>query len=169
MLTLTTPPRPSFVYRKTKPFTKAEFKFRTALADYANKRLLACLQGRTLGAAAVNRYSGINARITSNTVYLEAILVNDVEWGGFGFEFARLIPANSGLYNLSIRRHEDWLRAENSTIAAASTYFLNVSLFPRASDWILFTRGKTFEQCVDVLEKHLSPNGSPHRELEPLL
>ena len=155
MVNLNTPSTRSFLYRKTKPFTKAEFRFKTALAEFAGKHLMARLQGRTAARPGVNRYSGINARVTGEAVYLEAIMVNDIEWGGFGFDFARLVPAASGLYNLALRRGEDWIRAENSTVAAASNYFFGTSAFPRASDWIPVARGKTFEECVCIIEEGL--------------
>ena len=146
---------PSFVYRKTKPFTRAELKFKTALADYAGKPLLSKLQQRNCVAPAYNRYTGVNARVTDQAVYLEAILVNDIEWGGFSFDFARLIPTNGALYNVSVRREEDWVTAEQSIIASAANYFVNSSICPRASDWILLARGKTFEQCVKIIEGHI--------------
>src|SRR3954469_8641686 len=148
MLTLTIPSPRAFVYRRTKPFTKAELKLRTALGDYAGKILLPQLQLRGSGARGKNRYSGINARISANVVYLEAIMVNEVEWGGFGFDFARLIPSPRGNYNVSVRRHEDWIRAENCSVASASNYFFGNSVYPRASDWVLIRRGQTFETCV---------------------
>jgi hypothetical protein len=55
MLTLTTPSSRSFVFQKTKPFTKAEFKFKTALADYASDRVLPRLQARTGGKSTANQ------------------------------------------------------------------------------------------------------------------
>src|ERR687883_23196 len=103
MLSLLAPSTRSFIYRKTKPFTKAEFRFKTALAEYATNHLLKTLQSRNSISARprLNRYTGISARISLEAIYLEAVLVNDVEWGGFSFEFSRLVPANNGLYNLS--------------------------------------------------------------------
>ena len=101
-----------------------------------------------------NQYAGINVRVTPDAVFLEAILTNEIEWGGFGFEFVRLIPANNGRYNVSVRRSEDWARAENSTVAAASNFFLGASIYPRASDWELVARGKTFEECIELVERH---------------
>jgi hypothetical protein len=154
MLTLSISSTPSFVFRRTKPFTKAEFKFKTALANYASERLLPKLQPRTSGKPGLNQYTGLNARVGSNAVYLEAILTNDTEWGGFGFDFARLVPVNGGLYNLSLRKLDDWKRAESSTVASASNYFLGSSIYPRASDWEVLARGKTFEKCVDLIEAH---------------
>src|SRR5438105_3330695 len=79
----------SFTYRKTKAFTKAEFRFKTALAEYASEHLLEKLQARSSTRLSQNRHTGITARITADAVYLEAVLVNDVEWGGLAFEFAR--------------------------------------------------------------------------------
>jgi hypothetical protein len=154
MLTLVAAPTQNLSYRRTKPFTKAEFKFKTALGEYASKRLLPKLRPRTTGQPGANQYTGINARVGSNAVYLEAILTNDTEWGGFGFDFARLVAANSGLYNLSLRKLQDWDRAERSSVAAASNYFLGGSIYPRASDWELIARGKTFQQCVEVIADH---------------
>jgi hypothetical protein len=156
MLTLNSPTPPSFAYRRTKPFTKAEFKFKTALGAHAAERLLPKLQTRTAGRPEANQYTGINARVGDHAVYLEAIITNNTEWGGFGFDFARLVPSNGGLYNLSLRKLEDWTRAECSTVAAASNYFFAGSIYPRASDWILIARGKTFEHCVDLIEQHPS-------------
>jgi hypothetical protein len=156
MLTLRANSSRTFAYRKTKPFTKAELKFKTALADYAGKLLLPRLQLRRSPQAGRNRYSGINTRITADTVYLEAIMVNDVEWGGFGFDFARLTPSPKGNYNVSVRRHEDWIRAENSSVAAASNYFFGSSAYPRSSDWLLIRRGQAFEACVRAIEDHLN-------------
>jgi len=154
MLTLTDSSTGNFVFRKTKPFSKAEFKFKTALADHASQRLLPKLRARTAGKPKTNQYTGINARVGPSAVHLEAILINESEWGGFSFDFARLVPANGGLYNLSLRKREDWPRAESLTVAAASNYFLGNSIYPRASDWELIARGKTFEQCVALLADH---------------
>ena len=169
MLTLATSPTRSFTYRKTKPFTKAEFKFKTALADYASERLLEKLQARASVRPARNRHTGITARITADVVYLEAVLVNDVEWGGLAFEFARLVPANNGRYNLSLRRAEDWTRAETLPVRKAANFFLNASLFPRASAWNVIARGKTFEQCVAVLERHLNAESVPLDQFDQLV
>jgi hypothetical protein len=83
-------------------------------------------------------------------------MVNDVEWGGFGFDFARLTPSPKGNYNVSVRRHEDWIRAENSSVAAASNYFFGSSAYPRSSDWLLIRRGQAFEACVRAIEDHLN-------------
>jgi hypothetical protein len=142
----------SFTFRTVRPFSQAEFKFKTALGQYASERLLPRLKKRAGRNGGMNHYTGINARI-SDAIYLEAIMTNQTEWGGFGFDFARLVPANSGLYNLSIRRLEDWTRAERETVAAASEYFISTAICPRASDWIQIARGKTFEECVDVLSE----------------
>jgi hypothetical protein len=101
-------------------------------------------------------------------VYLEAIMVNDVEWGGFGFDFARLTPSPKGNYNLSIRRHEDWIRAENSSVAAASNYFLGNSIYPRATDWLLIRRGQPFEGCVKSLADNISLLGPELDALAPV-
>lgn len=168
MLTLTTDSARSFVYRKTKPFSKAEFKFKTALCDHAGRILLPKLQLRGSSGTGKNRYSGINARITGEAVYLEAIMVNDVEWGGFGFDFARLMPSPKGSYNVSIRRHEDWIRAENSSVAAASNYFLGNCVYPRASDWLLIRRGLPFEGCVQALEQNISRIGPELDAMAPV-
>jgi len=168
MLSLDTYSPRAFIYRKTKPFTKAELKFRTALADYASKILLPRLQLRRSAEGGRNRYSGINARITADTVYLEAIIVNEVEWGGFGFDFARLTPSSKGNYNVSIRRHEDWIRAENSSVAAASNYFFGSSACPRSSDWLLIRRGQVFETCVRAIEDHLNLIGPELDAMTPV-
>ena len=149
-----TPSASSFVFRKTKPFTRAEFKFKSALSEYASQRILPRLRARTAGKHGANHYTGVNARVGADAVYLEAIMINETEWGGFGFDFARLIPVNGGLYNLYLRKAEDWTRAEFSSVAVASNYFLGGSIYPRASDWIPVTRGKTFEECVKVMEDH---------------
>jgi len=142
----------SFTYRKVRPFSQAEFKFKSALGQYASERLLSKLKARAQRNGSSNQYTGINARV-SDAIYLEAILTNETEWGGFGFDFARLVPVNSGLYNLSIRRLEDWTRAERDTVAAASEYFMSTAICPRASDWIQIARKRTFEECIDVLKK----------------
>jgi hypothetical protein len=142
----------SFSYRKVRPFSQAEFKFKSALGHYASERLLPKLKARAQRNRSANQYTGVNARV-SDAVYLEAILTNETEWGGFGFDFARLVPANSGLYNLSIRRLEDWNRAERETVAVASEYFISTAICPRASDWVQIARGKTFEECVEVLRE----------------
>ena len=168
MLTLTTQSPRAFVYRKTKPFTKAEFKFKTSLADFAGKVLLPKLQLRGSSEGGKNRYSGINARITADAVYLEAIMVNEVEWGGFGFDFARLTPSPKGNYNVSVRRHEDWIRAENSSVASASNYFFGSSVYPRASDWLLIRRGQLFEVCVRALEDHIGRIGPELDAMTPV-
>ena len=140
----------SFTYRKVRPFSKAEFKLKSALGHYASERLLPKLKARAKRSRSANQYTGINARL-SDAVYLEAILTNEIEWGGFGFDFARLVPASSGLYNLSIRRLEDWRKAEQDSVASASEYFIGTAICPRASDWIPIARGKTFEECVELL------------------
>src|SRR5437868_12534 len=114
----------SYAYRRTKPFSNAEFKFKITLADFASEALLPKLQARTAEAPQANQYTGINIRVADDIVYLEAILTNATEWGGFGFDFARLIPAKGGTYSLSLRRRADWERAERSTVASASNYFL---------------------------------------------
>jgi hypothetical protein len=142
----------SFTYRKVRPFSQAEFKFKSALGQYASERLLAKLKARAGRAGCRNQYTGINARVL-DAIYLEAIMTNETEWGGFGFDFARLVPANSGLYNLSLRRLDDWTRAEQETVAVASEYFISTAICPRASDWIQIARGKTFEECVDLLRE----------------
>jgi len=142
----------SFTYRKVRPFSQAEFKFKSALGQYASERLLPKLKKRAGRNGTTNQYTGINARV-SDAIYLEAIMTNEMEWGGFGFDFARLVPANSGLYNLSIRRLDDWERAERETVAAASEYFISTAICPRASDWIQIARGKTFEECMDILSE----------------
>jgi hypothetical protein len=147
--------RPTYAYRRTRPFSNAEYKFKVALADYATQTLLPKLRSRTSRAPDVNQYTGISVRVADDVVYLEAVLTNATEWGGFGFDFARFIPVKGGFYNLSIRRSEDWKRAEESTVAAASNYFINTAISPRAVDWIQITRGKTFEECVDCLMRNL--------------
>jgi hypothetical protein len=154
--------RPSYAYRRTRPFSNAEFKFKLALADYASETLLPRLRSRTSRAPDANQYTGISIRVADDIVYLEAVLTNATEWGGFGFDFARLIPVKGGLYNLSVRRGEDWTRAEQSTVAAASNYFINTAISPRAADWLQITRGKTFEQCIDHLLREL---GYSHQTL----
>jgi hypothetical protein len=146
--------RSTYAYRRTKPFSNAEFKFKVALGDFASEALLPRLQSRT-ARGDTNQYTGVNVRVVDEVVYLEAILTNSTEWGGFGFDFARLVPVKGGLYNLSMRRGEDWKRAEQSTVAAASNYFINTAISPRASDWIQITRGKTFEQCIEYLLREL--------------
>lgn len=144
----------SFNYRKVRPFSKAEFKFKLALGQYASERLLPKLQARTICTSSPNQYTGVNARV-SDVVYLEAIVTNETEWGGFGFDFARLVPAQSSLYNLSLRRSEDWRKAEWDSVAAASEYFIAKMFCPRATDWIQIARGQTFEKCVEVLEDEI--------------
>jgi len=124
-------PRPSYAYRRTRPFSNAEYKFKVALSDYSSQALLPKLRSRTSRAADANQYTGISVRVADDVVYLEAILTNATEWGGFGFDFARFIPVKGGLYNLSLRRGEDWKRAEESTVAAASNYFINTAISPR--------------------------------------
>src|SRR6185295_10889782 len=101
-----------------------------------------------------------------NSVFLEAILTNETEWGGFGFDFARLLPANDGRYNLSIRKAEDWALAETSSVAAASNYFMPGSIYPRAADWLGMARGKTFEQCVHLIEIYLQEAQAQAAETE---
>ena len=135
--------------RKSRSFPSG-FEFKSALGHYASERLLPKLKARAKRTGSTNRYTGVNVRI-SDAVYLEAILTNEIEWGGFGFDFARLVPANSGLYNLSLRRVEDWARAEQNTVAAASEYFIGTAICPRALDWIPIARGKTFQECVELL------------------
>ena len=142
----------SFAYRKVRPFSQAEFKFKNGLAEYATRVLLTKLQRRTEDHFGSNQYTGINVRLADGSVYLEAILTNDVEWGGFGFDFARLIPVKADLYNLAIRRLEDWVKAEQATVASASSYFTATAMSPRATDWIQIARRKTFEECVEFLE-----------------
>ena len=148
--------RSSYSYRRTKPFSDAEFKFKVTLADFASEALLPKLRSRTTEAPDANQYTGINIRVADDTVYLEAILTNATEWGGFGFDFARLIPAKGGSYNLSLRRREDWERAEHSTVASASNHFLVTAMSPRATDWIHLARGKSFEECITILAR--APN-----------
>jgi len=155
MQTLTTTPQTQFAYQKAKPLSDAEFKFRIALADYASVRLLPILQRRTVADRGANQYSGINVRLAHSTVYLEAILTHDTEWGGFGFDFARLYPLIDGRYNLSLRRLEDWMRAEHCTIASASSYFMGTALAPRMADWVKVARGKIFEECIEFVTLHL--------------
>jgi hypothetical protein len=145
--------RSTYSYRRTKPFSNAEFKFKMALADFASEALLPGLQSRTSTTSEANKYTGINVRVADDIVYLEAILTNATEWGGFGFDFARLIPTKVGTYNLSLRRREDWKRAEHSTVAAASNYFINTAISPRSTDWIQMARGKSFEECIAVLRR----------------
>ncbi len=157
MQTFSSIPHTRFAYQKTKPFSNAECKFRFALADYAAARLLAKLQNRTAGDPAANQYTGISTRLAEGTVYLQAILTHDSEWGGFCFDFARLYPVEAGGYNFSVRRPEDWIRAEQCTIASASAYFMATALAPRASDWVRIARGKSFEECIEELYQHLPP------------
>lgn len=154
MTTALHPTHTAFAYRRTRPFSDAEFQFKIALADFASAALLPELQSRTNRGAA-NQYTGINVRLADEVVYLEAILTNSTEWGGFGFDIARLIPVKGGVYNLSIRRAEDWGRAEQSTVAAASNYFINTAINPRASDWIHIVRRKTFQECIGYLLREL--------------
>jgi hypothetical protein len=153
MTTITDAPI-SFNYRKVRPFSKAEFKFKYALGQYASERLLPKLRARSACIACPNHYSGVNARV-SDVVYLEAIITNEADWGGFGFEFARLAPAQSSLYNLSIRRSEDWRRAEWDSVASASEYFITKVFSPRATDWVQVAKGLAYEQCVDVLAEEI--------------
>lgn len=141
----------SFAYRKVRPFSQAEFKFKHGLAEYANRALLTKLQRRTEDHFGSNEYTGINVRLSDGSVYLEAILTNDVEWGGFGFDFARLIPLKGDFYNLAIRRLEDWAKAEQATVASASSYFTATAMSPRATDWIQIARRKSFQECVEIL------------------
>lgn len=143
--------RPTYSYRRTKPFSNAEFKFKVTLADFASEALLPKLQTRTSTIIEANQYTGINVRVADDIVYLEAILTNATEWGGFGFDFARLIPVKGGIYNLSLRRREDWERAELSTVASASNHFLVTAMSPRTSDWVPLARGRTFEECIAIL------------------
>jgi hypothetical protein len=155
MTTALQPSRSTFAYRRTRPFSNAEFKFKVTLGDFASEALLPKLQARTPRGSDGNQYTGINVRVADDVVYLEAILTNSTEWGGFGFDFSRLIPVKGGLYNLSLRRGEDWKRAEQSTVAAASNYFINTAISPRAIDWVQITRGKSFEECIDYLLREL--------------
>jgi hypothetical protein len=143
--------RSTYSYRRTQPFSNAEFKFKIALADFASEALLPKLRTRTSRMMEANQYTGINVRVADDIVYLEAILTNATEWGGFGFDFARLIPLKGGTYNLSLRRSEDWNRAEHSTVASASNYFLVTAMSPRASNWIQLARARTFEECIGIL------------------
>jgi len=145
----------SYAYHRTKPFSNAEFNFKVTLADFASAALVPKLQSRTARGSSGNQYTGINVRVVGDVVYLEAILTNSTEWGGFGFDFARLVPVKDGLYNLSMRRGEDWKRAEQSTVAAASNYFINTAISPCAIDWIHITRDKTFEECIEYLLREL--------------
>ncbi len=141
----------SFAYRKVRPFSPAEFKFKNGLADHANRALLTKLQRRTEDHFGSNQYTGINVRLADGSIYLEAIMTNDVEWGGFGFDFARLVPIKGDLYNLSIRRLEDWVKAEQATVASASSYFMATAMSPRATDWIQIARRKSFRDCIEIL------------------
>jgi len=141
----------SFAYRKTKAFSHSEFRFKTTLAEYASRRLLPKLQARTAGDSTGNQYTGINVRLAHGAVFLEAILVNNTEWGGFGFDFARLTPIKGDLYNLAVRRMEDWSKADCGTVASAGSYFMGTAMSPRASDWVQIGRGKSFEECVELL------------------
>ncbi len=145
----------AFVYRKSKPFSAAELRFRMRLAAYATKTLLARLQARTAGDPGANQYTGLNVRVADHTVFIEAILTNTSEYGGLGFEFARLEPVRGGKYNLSLRQADDWERAERGTIASAGAYFMNSVLSPRASDWEKAARQQTFEECVDLIRGFL--------------
>jgi hypothetical protein len=142
-----------FAFRRPKPLSDAESAFRTALAEYASALLLPRLQARTAAASSSNRYTGLSVRVSRNVVYLEAVLTNDTEWGGFLFDFARLQPVKGGRYNLSIRRSPDWVRAEQSSIGEAALYFTSSALQPRAVDWVKVGRQKTFEECVLLLEE----------------
>jgi hypothetical protein len=151
MTTALQPARSTFSYRRTKPFSNAEFKFKTTLADFASEALLPKLRARTSKMMEANQYSGVNVRVAGDIVYLEAILTNATEWGGFGFDFARLLPVKGGTYNVSVRRCEDWERAEHSTVACASNYFLVTAMSPRASDWIQLASARTFEECIAIL------------------
>ena len=140
----------SFNYKKVRPFSAAEFKFKSNLAHFASERLLPKLRARNSRDLDRNRYTGISVRL-ANAIYLEAVLINETAWGGFGFDFARLLPANDKLYNLSLRRLEDWEKAECDPVALASEYFMGRAFCPRATDWIQIARGRTFEECIDVL------------------
>jgi hypothetical protein len=147
-----------FAYRRAEPFTNAEFKFRTALADYVTERLLPKLQARTAGEADANQYTGINVRLADGNLYLEAILTNSIEWGGLGFDFACLYPVKGGLYNLSVRRMDDWAKAERGTVASASVYLKGTAEAVRATDWTKIACGKSFEDCIDLLLKEPTPS-----------
>ncbi len=153
MITALQTARSTYSYRRTKPFSNAEFKFKTTLADFASQALLPKLRARTLNSNEANQYTGINVRVADDIVYLEAIMTNATEWGGFGFDFLRLIPVKGGTYNASVRRHDDWERAEHSSVASASNHFVVTAMSPRASDWILLARNKTFEECVATLAR----------------
>ncbi len=144
----------SFEYRKVRPFSKAEFKFKYALGQYASERLLPKLQERARCIGSANQYTGVNARV-AEVVYLEAIVTNETHWGGFGFDFARLAPGQGALYNLSLRRAEDWRKAEWDPVASASDYFISKMFSSRASDWIPIARGRTFEECVEMLAREI--------------
>ena len=155
MQTLEITPPNQFAYPKPNPLSQAEFRFRIGLADYATARLLPMLQHRTMAEPAANQYTGINVRLAHGAVYLEAILTHESEWGGFGFDFARLHPLSDGRYNLSIRRLEDWARAEQCTIASASVYFTETALAPRPADWVAIAPNRPFEECIESIRIHL--------------
>src|SRR6476660_8025607 len=65
--------RPTYAYRRTRPFSNAEYKFKVSLADYATEALLPRLRARTSRAPDANQYSGISVRVADDVVYLEAI------------------------------------------------------------------------------------------------
>jgi hypothetical protein len=144
----------SFNYRKVRPFSKAEFRFKFALGQFASERLLPKLQARARCMGSPNQYTGVNARV-ADVVYLEAIVTNETYWGGFGFDFARLAPGQGSFYNLSMRRPEDWRKAEWDSVASASEYFISKMFLSRATDWIQIARGRTFEQCVNLLVEEI--------------
>jgi hypothetical protein len=157
MPTLTTTPQSQFAYQKPQPFSNAELEFRIALADYATARLLPILQRRTVADRAANQYTGINVRLAHHALYLEAILTHDSEWGGFGFDFARLYPVKDGRYNLSLRPLEDWMRAEQCTISSAATYFTGTGVAPPITNWVSIAASRTFEECIELVRLHLPP------------
>src|ERR1051326_2090953 len=90
--------RSNYSYRRTQPINNDEIKFKITLADFSSEALLPKLRSRTSKTVEANQYTGINVRVADDIVYLEAILTNATEWGGFGFDFARLIPVKGGTY-----------------------------------------------------------------------
>ncbi len=144
-----------FGYQEPRPFTQAEVRFRLALADYASAQLLSQLESRTENDPGSNQYNGLNVRLSNGCIFLEAILTHANEWGGFGFAFARFYPVNEQCYHFSVRRPEDWVRAERYNLSSASADFAEYMLSPPAVNWVRIAQAETFEQCIDLLKQHL--------------
>jgi hypothetical protein len=82
---------------------------------------------------------------------LQGILTNDTEWGGLGFDFARLVHTADARYDLSIRSREDWRTAETWSVAEATQAFAEREVSPRSTDWVQIAGDRTFEECVELL------------------